>query len=78
MTHPLAIIQASNTSNSIIEEEKTCQNQPAWIVNRGEQTIFDAGQSINTDGRTSNLEYTWRYMGKVSTNSRISDNFGDL
>lgn len=78
MSNPLAIIQASNSSNSVVQEDNICHNEPAWMVNRGESTTFDASQSVNTDGNTSNLDYTWRYMGKVSTNNRITETFGDL
>lgn len=34
MSTPLAIIQASNASNSVIEEDNICNGKPAWIVNR--------------------------------------------
>ncbi len=75
---PFALITASNASNSIIEESWLCQDTDAFTVNRSEPTTFDAGKSINIDGKSWNLSYTWRYMGKINTSQTVTETFWDL
>lgn len=74
----MAIMNVSNMSNSIIEEPNICDGREAYTVNRSESTTFNANQSVNVDGNPGNLDYTWKYMGKVSTNPVITETFGDL
>ena len=78
MDSPLAIINFTNSSNSVVMESGVCDGKDAYILNRGESTTLNGGNSVNVDGTTTNLDYTWRFMGKVSTLSTISENFKDL
>lgn len=78
MDSPLAIINFTNSSNSVVMESGVCDGKDAYILNRGESTTLNGGNSVNVDGTTANLDYTWRFMGKVSTLSTISENFKDL
>lgn len=78
MDSPFAMIDVSNSSNSAILEPGLCYGEEAYVLKRGEYSTFYGGNSINVDGGTSNLEYTWRYMGKVSTLPSINETFTDL
>lgn len=75
---PFAIIDATNSSNTIIEEVWACNWLDAFVVNRAETTNLGSSNSVNIDGTTSGLTYTWRYFGKVSTNPQISEKFNEL
>lgn len=78
MDSPFAIITFQNASNSAIMESGVCDGKDAYILKRGESTTLSAMNSINVDGSPSNLDYTWRFMGKVSTLPTLSENFKDL
>lgn len=75
---PYALIDISNSSNSAIEEPNMCNGNPAIVLNRADSTTLSASNSTNIDGRNTDLDYTWRYMGKVSTNQTITETFRDL
>lgn len=78
MDSPLGIIDVTNASNSAIMEPGICDGHDAFILRRGESTTLNASNSVNTDGITGNLDYTWKFMGKVSTLSTVSETFRDL
>ena len=59
---PFAVIEATNSSNSIIEEEGACNGNKALIINRSDSTTFSANSSINIDGTSNGLTYTWKYF----------------
>ncbi len=50
----------------------------ALVMNRSDTTTFSAANSINTDGTTSGLSYTWKYFGRVNTSPSISEKFNEL
>lgn len=75
---PFAKIDITNSSSSAIEESGICWWKDAYILKRSENTTLNAGNSINVDGNIWNLDYTWKYMWKVSTNPYISETFTDL
>lgn len=78
MNSPMAIIDVSNVSNSTILEPGVCNGKDAYVLNRSETSTINGSNSINIDGNPGNLDYTWRYMGKISTNSSISEIFREL
>jgi PKD domain len=47
-------------------------------VNRSEATAFDGSKSINVDGGTSDLTYTWSYFGKVKTTPNLSEKMNEI
>jgi PKD repeat protein len=59
---PFAVIEGTNASNSVIEEEGACNGNKALIINRSDSTTFSANNSINIDGTTNGLSYTWKYF----------------
>ncbi|MBP9779181.1 PKD domain-containing protein [Candidatus Gracilibacteria bacterium] len=75
---PFASINASNPSSSVYEDANACNNSGAIIINRSEITTLDGGDSINIDGSTEGLSYTWEYFEKVKTTEKISQKFVDL
>lgn len=75
---PFAIIEANNTSSSIVEENNVCDGNNAFIINRAEVTTFNGANSVNTDGTTNGLSYTWKYFGKARTTPTISEKFNEL
>ncbi len=75
---PLAIIEASNASNSIIEEDGACNWNKAIVINRSDMTTFSASNSVNIDGLNNWLTYTWKYFWKARTTPTISEKFNEL
>ncbi len=75
---PFAIIDATNSSNSIIEEKWACNGLDALVINRADTTTFNSNNSVNIDGTTTGLTYTWKYFGKARTTPQISEKFNEL
>ncbi len=75
---PFAIIDATNSSNSIIEEKGACDGNDALLINRADTTTFNSTNSVNIDGTQNGLSYTWKYFGKARTTSSISEKFNEL
>ena len=46
---PFAIISATNTSNSVIEEDGACNGNKALVLNRADNTTFNSSNSVNID-----------------------------
>jgi len=62
---PYALIEATNSTNSTTEDSTACGWAGAIVINRSEMTTLDGSKSINVDGSTNDLSYTWNYFGKV-------------
>lgn len=75
---PFAMIQTSNGSNTAYYDESACGWSGAMIVNRSESTTIDGSKSINIDGSSSDLTYTWSYFGKVKTTPSLSEKFNEI
>jgi PKD repeat protein len=76
---PFALIEIKNSSTSVIEDPAACENSEwAFVINRAENTTIEWGNSINIDGNSAGLSYTWRYMDKVKTGPSISEKFTEL
>lgn len=75
---PFAMIDTTNDSNSIIEQKWICESNDALIINRSDLTTFNGANSINVDGLTSGLTYTWKYFWKARTTPSISEKFNEL
>ncbi len=48
------------------------------MINRADTTTFSSSNSVNVDGTTSGLTYTWKYFGKARTTPQISEKFNEL
>ncbi len=75
---PFAMIDTTNDSNSIVEEKWACGNIDALVINRSDLTTFNGANSINVDGTTNGLTYTWKYFWKARTTPSISEKFNEL
>jgi PKD domain len=76
---PYALIDIKNTNGSVVEDLSACENADgAFIINRADTTTIDASNSINTDGNSAGLDYTWEYMDRVKTGPSLSEKFSEL
>jgi PKD repeat protein len=77
---PFALIDIKNSSNTIFEDPMGCEtaNGGSFVVNRSESTRLDGSKSLNIDGNSNGLTYTWKYMGKVKNGSSLSEKFTEL
>ena len=76
--NPFALIEVKNASNTIIDDPITCGPGGAFVVNRSEGTTLDGANSINIDGNTLGLSYTWKYLDRVKTGPILSEKFTEL
>lgn len=76
--NPFSLINVTNSSNTIIEDSVACGNDGAFLINRSESTTLDGTHSINIDGATSGISYTWKYLDRVKTGPSISEKFSEL
>jgi PKD repeat protein len=74
---PFALISISNSSSTSYYDKDAC-GSGATVVNRSEATNFDGSKSINLDGGTADLTYTWSYFGKVKTTSALSEKMNEI
>ena len=76
---PLAVIDASINGVEIPQfDSSACNWEGAYIVDRVSTIRFDARESINIDGSTRWLEYSWRvgnskFTASQSTNHRFDE-----
>ncbi len=65
---PFALIDVKSSNGSVFEDGSACENPDgAFVINRADSTTIDGGNSINIDGNSSGLSYTWRYMDRVKS-----------
>ena len=76
--NPFALIEVKNASNTIIDDPIACGPDGAFVVNRSEGTTLDGANSINIDGNTLGLNYTWKYLDRVKTGPILSEKFTEL
>ncbi len=74
---PFAMINISNSSSTSYYDKDAC-GSGATVVNRSEATNFDGSKSINLDGGTADLTYTWTYFGKVKTTPSLSEKMNEI
>jgi hypothetical protein len=70
------MINISNASSSSYYDKDAC-GSGATVVNRSETTSFGS-KSINLDGGTADLSYTWSYFGKVKTTPSLSEKMNEI
>lgn len=76
---PYALIDIKNSLGTVVEDSSACENPDgAFIVNRSDTTTIDASNSINIDGNSTGLDYTWKYMDRVKTGPSLSEKFTEL
>lgn len=76
---PFALIDVKSSNGSVFEDGSACENPDgAFVINRADSTTIDGGNSINIDGNSSGLSYTWRYMDRVKSWPSTSEKFTEL
>ncbi len=77
---PVALMNLSKGTNETPPiEENGCSWNPAYIVDRVETIKFDAAESIDIDGDTNGLEYSWKIGNdKFSTSRNLTHKFDEL
>lgn len=75
---PYALIDIKNISNTAFEDTTSCSTEWAIVVNRSELTTLDGSNSINIDGNTIGLTYTWKYLNRIKTWPTLSEKFTEL
>ncbi|MFZ2256167.1 MAG: hypothetical protein WAW59_00610 [Patescibacteria group bacterium] len=68
----------NNASSTAYYDSEACGGSGATVINRSEVTNFDGSKSINIDGGTADLTYTWSYFGKVKTTSTLSEKLSEI
>ena len=76
--NPFALIEVGNASNTVIDDPSACGEGGAYIVNRSEWATIDGSNSINIDGNSDNLTYTWKYLDRIKTGPTLSEKFTEL
>lgn len=75
---PLAVITVKNDQDTVEPSANACPDGDAYIVDRTKAVRITGEESINIDGTTNGLTYTWKYGGKNSTQRDFSYKFDEL
>lgn len=77
---PLALIDISAGGLEIPEfDAGACEWVGAYLVDRVTAVKFDGGESINVDGETTGLEYSWKiWNNKFATSATVSHKFDEI
>ena len=75
---PFAAIGIKRDQDVIELTDGACPGGPAYVVNRTKPVTILGDESINTDGTTNGLTYTWKYLGKNSSQKQFSYKFDEL
>lgn len=74
---PFALIDIKNGADEAMEDPSACGNG-AFIADRSQWITIDGSQSINVDGNSSGLSYTWKYLDQVKPWPTLSEKFTEL
>lgn len=77
---PYSILDVKYDTNSQPEyEADACGWDGAYVINRVQNVLFDASESINIDGQTTWLEYSWK-IGQTtySTSQTVTQRFDEI
>jgi len=77
---PLALIDVTTGWLEIPEyESRACEWVGAYIVDRVTAMKLDGSESINVDGETTGLEYSWKiWNGKFATSASVNHKFDEI
>ena len=77
---PLALATVSVNGTDIPEfDASACNSKWAYVVDRVSNLRFDAGESINIDGTTNKLGYSWKIGNtKYATTATVNHKFDEL
>ncbi len=75
---PFASISVKQGQDSVEPVSGICSEGDAYLVDRTNAVRITGEESVNTDGTTNGLTYTWKYGGKTSTQRDFSYKFDEL
>lgn len=77
---PVAVLNVNSDNNEFIKyDANACSGQGAFLASRVSALRFDALESINVDGSTSGLEYSWKIgNSKFATSTSINHKFDEI
>lgn len=76
--NPFAIVSLKRDNEEIIPTSDGCDGKEAFIIDRAKPISFNADDSVNIDGTTSGLSYTWKYANRNSSQKNFSYKFDEL
>ncbi len=75
---PFAVIDMSQNSEPLFPTSGACGDRPAYIVTREYPVQFSGAESVNVEGRSTNLDSVWQYAGNTSAQNSFSYRFDEL
>jgi PKD repeat protein len=57
---PFALLDITYNSQEPVYDEKACNGEGAYIVDRANTFLFNSAESINIDGLSTGLDYSWK------------------
>lgn len=76
---PLAILDVTSETELLTYDSNACSGKGGYNASRVSPLRFNAGESINIDGKNAGLEYTWKIgNSKFSTNTTVNHKFDEI
>lgn len=75
---PFAIITLKRDNEEIIPTSDACDGKEAFVIDRSKAITMSAESSVNTDGTSAGLSYTWKYGSRNSSQKDFSYKFDEL
>ncbi len=77
-THPFAIVTLKRDNEEIIPTPDSCDGKEAFVIDRAKAVTMSAENSVNTDGTSQGIAYTWKYGTRNSSQKDFSYKFDEL
>lgn len=75
---PFSIISLKRENEEIIPTADACDGKEAYVIDRAKPVTMSAENSVNTDGSTQGLAYTWKYGSRNSSQKDFSYKYDEL
>lgn len=76
--NPFAIITLKRDNEEIIPTADACDGKEAFVIDRAKAVTLSAENSVNTDGTTQGISYTWKYGNRNSSQRDFSYKYDEL
>lgn len=77
-TSPFAIITLKRDNDEIMPTPDACDGKEAFVIDRARAITMSAENSVNTDGTSQGIAYTWKYGNRNSSQKDFSYKFDEL
>ena len=77
-TSPLAIITIKRENEEVIPTADACDGKEAFVIDRSKAVTMSAENSVNIDGTSQGIAYTWKYGSRSSSQKDFSYKFDEL